>query len=163
MVAKCPGIGCAPYSMLNLPSSADQSGDVKMSFLDKEPSFPYQSSEAKQLLGIPDSPAIHLAITSLAKSLLPLADGHDVPPRHVRIAALRSASGGVLFLRSLLRVQFEFLSTLGLPAAHITTEDLMAADATDWLRQAIEQLKNKGIAVPDTILRQATSYGWTSG
>ncbi len=64
------------------------------SFSDEQPRFPYASTEAKRQLGIPDSPAIHLAITDLAERLLSLPYGQERPSNETRITALRSASWG---------------------------------------------------------------------
>src|SRR5438105_2843762 len=40
------------------------------SFTDAQPDFPYQSSEARRQLGLPEAPEIHLAVTALAEPLL---------------------------------------------------------------------------------------------
>ena len=78
-----------------------------MTFTDANPTFPYQSSEAKSQLGIPDSPEIHLAITKLAERLIALAEGTTLSDSNIRIPALRTASEGVLF-----SYPFEVVATL---------------------------------------------------
>lgn len=67
------------------------------SFTNPKPEFPFQSSEARTQLGIPDSPEIHLAITSLAEEMLKIANESAREMRVVRITTLRSASRAALF------------------------------------------------------------------
>lgn len=75
----------------------------KMIFTDIEPDFPYQSSELSKELGVPDSPLVHLAISSLAERLLPTAETAFSDTRIQRIQALRSASYAVLMCETSIR------------------------------------------------------------
>lgn len=130
------------------------------SFTDSEPAFPYRSSEARSRLGLPESPAIHLAVTDLAEQLLPLAAGASASVEDVRIRGLHSASGGALFSRPFEVVRADFLWMLDL------ADELEAASAacrgkrTDWLGQAVARLRAEGIEVPPTVGRQRSRYGW---
>jgi len=67
------------------------------SFVDAVPAFPYFSSEARSVLGIPDSMEVHLAVTELATALLEVARSSGRPAREQRVESLRVASGAVLF------------------------------------------------------------------
>lgn len=130
------------------------------SFTDSAPGFPYRSSEARSWLNLPESPAIHLAVTDLAQQLLPLAEGTSASAEDARICALHSASGGVLFSRPFEVVRADFLSGLQL------ADELEAAHAacrgkrTDWLGQAVARLRAEGIEVASTVGRQRSRYGW---
>jgi hypothetical protein len=132
-----------------------------MTFTDANPTFPYQSSEASHELGIPDSPEIHLAITSLAERLMPIAEGTNVSDSKVRIAALRTASGGVLFRHPFEEVVIRFRLNLGL---HIDQDEidrtLNPSLKTDWLGQAVHDLKAQGVEIPNGFGQQASNYGW---
>lgn len=132
-----------------------------MTFTDANPTFPYQSSEASRELGIPDSPEIHLAITSLAERLMPIADGTKFSDSKVRIAALRTASGGVLFRYPFEEVVIRFRLNLGV---HIDQDEVDRAInptlKTDWLGQAVLDLKAQGVEVPNSFGQQASNYGW---
>ena len=131
------------------------------SFTDGSPSFPYQSSEASCHLGIPDSPAIHLAITQLAERLLALPTRTCESNGHIRIMALRCASYGVLMRHSFESVEFRFGVYLNLPNDQLAYDRAVKAAPTHWLNQAIERLEGEGIAVDRSVQRQATCYGWT--
>lgn len=64
---------------------------TKTIFTDIEPAFPYQSFELSNELGVPDSPLVHLTISSLAEQLLPTAEAALSETRMQRIQALRAA------------------------------------------------------------------------
>jgi len=131
-----------------------------MTFTDANPSFPYQSSEATRQLGIPDSPEIHLAITRLAERLIPLAEGTTLSDSNIRITALRTASGGVLFSYPFDVVVIRFRAFLGL---HIDQHESARAGTTekeDWLGQAVEQLRAEGFDTPTNFGKQVSNYGW---
>ena len=129
-------------------------------FTDTNPSFPYQSSEATRHLGIPDSPAIHLAITQLAELLLALSTTQDEVSEVVRITALRCASYGALMKHSFETVVFRFGIYMDLPPDEAARDRAEKATPIDWLSQAVSQLESEGIAVPSGIRQQATPYGW---
>ena len=134
----------------------------QMTFTDTDPTFPYQSSEATSQLGLPDSPEIHLAVTRLAERLIPLAVGDNLPDsRAIRITALRSASGGVLFSYPFEEVVTRFRLNLGL---HIEQDEIdrsvVPSAKTDWLGQAVQDLKAEGVEIPISFRRQVSHYGW---
>ena len=131
-----------------------------MTFTDANPAFPYQSSEAARQLGIPDSPEIHLAITRLADSLIPLAAGASLSDSDVRIAALRTASGGVLFSYPFDLVVIRFHASLGLPVDQDAIDAAANLERTDWLGQAARDLKAKGVKVQPNFRQQSSHYGW---
>ena len=130
------------------------------SFTDGHPMFPFQSSEARQELGLPDSSEIHLAVTELAERLLRIAESADVDGRVRRIAALRAASGAVLFGWSLETAELELRIALNMPLNHATPARYRIHEGTDWLSQAAEQLRERGIAVRPDYEKQRSNYGW---
>lgn len=132
-----------------------------MTFTDANPTFPYQSSEAKRELGIPDSPGIHLAITRLAESLIPLAEGAARSEQAIRIAALRTASGGVLFSYPFDMVVIRFHLSLGLLVDQEKIDAAVKLKPTDWLGLAAQDLRNEGAEIPSNFGKQVSSYGWT--
>lgn len=131
-----------------------------MTFTDANPKFPYQSSEARQQLGIPDSPEIHLAITKLAERLLPLSEGASVSDEILRITALRTASGGVLFSRPFEEVVFRFHANLNLPVDEGKNDEIARLARTDWLGQAVQQLRAEDVEVSKNFGKQVSRYGW---
>lgn len=131
-----------------------------MKFTDANPTFPYQSSEATRELGIPDSPEIHLAITGLAERLIPIAEGTNVLESKVRMAALRTASGGVLFRYPFEQVSIRFRDYLGLPIDDDAIKKAADLPPTDWLGQAVQQLKTECVEVSPNFGKQASNYGW---
>jgi hypothetical protein len=133
-----------------------------MTFTDANPTFPYQSSEAKRQLGIPDSPEIHLAITRLAERLVPLAEGESVSESNVRITALRVASGGVLFSYPFEYVVIRFRAYLGLPIEEGAIDKVAKLPGTDWLGQAVQDLRNEGVEIPPKFPKQVSNYGWSN-
>jgi hypothetical protein len=133
---------------------------MKNSFTDPLPAFAYQSSEARRELGIPDSPAIHLAITALAERLIPLAQGASASVAVVRIGALRCASYGTLMCLPFECVVFRYQTRLELPADKDSSDAAYNAGRTDWLELAAAQLRNEGIDVPATVAGQRSRYGW---
>ena len=131
-----------------------------MTFTDANPMFPYQSSEAQQQLGIPDSPEIHLAITKLAERLVPLAEGASATDAIVRIAALRTASGGVLFGHPFEEVVLRFRASIGLPFDTGRIDEIVHLAHTDWLGQAVQQLRAEGVEISTNFGKQVSRYGW---
>lgn len=131
-----------------------------MTFTDANPTFPYQSSEATRELGIPDSPEIHPAITRLAESLIPLGEGAAKSDSDVRIAALRTASGGVLFSYPFEMVVIRFHISLGLPVDQDAIDASANLKRTDWLGQAAHDLKAEGVEIPPNFRQQLSHYGW---
>jgi hypothetical protein len=122
--------------------------------------FPYESPELTAALGIPDSPAIHLAIATLADRLIPLAAGSAAPSDDVRIVAIRTASGGVLESMPIECVELRFLAALDLPYDDAACTKALET-TTDWLGQAIARIAAEGLGSesPDPHA-MATRYGW---
>lgn len=131
-----------------------------MTFTDANPTFPYQSSEARSELGIPDSPEIHLAITGLAERLIPLAEGASKSDAAIRIAALRTASGAVLFRYPFEMVVIRFRVNLGLPVDQNDIDAAAKLAPTDWLGQAAQHLRMEGVETAQNFGKQASPYGW---
>lgn len=130
------------------------------SFTDADPSFPYQSSEAKSQLGIPNSPAIHLAVSQLAELLLSLPVTTNESKESMRISALRCASYGVLMRHSYEHVELRFKEYLDLPIDETEMNKAKEAPSFNWLGQAITSLEKEGFYVPSGVQQQATAYGW---
>ena len=129
-------------------------------FTDVTPTFPYQSGEAREHLGIPDSPEVHLAITSLAERLLLITEQAfcEIPIK--RITALRTASGAVLMSLPFECVELKLRVVLNLPADHDVADESYRTRRTDWLGQAVERLRSEGILVNPDFRKQASPYGW---
>ena len=133
------------------------------SFIAANPQFPYQSTEASEQLGLPDSPEIHLAITRVADLLLPLAEQSCLEQRLHRIIVLRVASGAVLFgwtldaARQGLRQQLDMplVEEQPVPAHWIHNE-------CDWLANAAAQLRSEGLNIRPSFQRQRSNYGWVA-
>ncbi|MEI8157098.1 MAG: hypothetical protein WCH60_09550 [Burkholderiales bacterium] len=131
-----------------------------MIFTDANPTFPYQSSEASYELGIPDSPEIHLAITGLAERLIPLAEGASKSDVGIRMTALRTASGAVLFRRPFEMVVLHFRVILDLPFEQDDIDAAAKLAPIDWLGQAVQQLRMEGVEIASDFGKQASHYGW---
>jgi len=131
-----------------------------MTFTDANPTFPYQSSEARRQLGIPDSPEIHLAITGLAERLIPLAEGASKSDAVLRITALRTASAAVLFRYPFEMVVLRFRVSLDLPVDQDEIDAAAKLTPTDWLGQAVQQLRMEGVEIAPNFGKQASHYGW---
>jgi len=127
-----------------------------------EPDFLHYSAEARSLLGLPDSPVIHLAVTRLVDMLLPHSEGAPLSQRAVRITAFRSASGGALESLPFECVVGEFRSTLNLPADMEASEIAYRTKRTDWLGQARDDIVAAGGDPGRNAHRMATRYGWDS-
>lgn len=132
------------------------------SFTDSQPQFPYASSEAKRHLGIPDTPAIHLAITDLAERLLALPYRDDRPLGDTRVSALRSASRGVREGLCFELVVLYYRIALGDFPDQAECDRVYAEGArTDWLGAAMARLTAEGRQVSPAVKSQATRYGWS--
>lgn len=131
-----------------------------MTFTDANPTFPYQSSEAKSQLGIPDSPEIHLAITRLAERLIALADGTTLSDLNIRTTALRTASEGVLFSYTFAVVVTQFRSKLGLLMDQDASDRVGTCERADWLGEAVQYLRSAGVEIPASFRKQVSNYGW---
>ena len=122
--------------------------------------FPYYSQEARQQLGLPDSPVLHLAITKLANALMLLAEGAQLDARIVRITALRSASSAALEQSPWACAAYRFSCDLGLPTDSAGSDEAFRTVRTDWLRAASAQIEAERLDPGPDTKRMATDYGW---
>jgi hypothetical protein len=133
---------------------------AKTKFTDMEPGFPYQSSELTKELGVPDSPLVHLAISSLAERLLPTAETALSDTRMQRIQALRAASYAVLMHETFMLTDVRFRASLELPVSQEEIESASGNERTNWLAQASDQLRAEGVDLGSYVRVQASPYGW---
>ena len=124
------------------------------------PRFPHYSAEAEKLLGLPDSPVVHLAVTRLVALLLPHADGTRFDPETVRITAFREASGAALEGLPLANVVGRFRLTLDLSSPP-WSELAKPKSRTNWLDWAMAEIREEGLDPGPDANRLATRYGWT--
>lgn len=129
-------------------------------FTDTEPTFPYESSEARRQLGLPDSSEIHLAVTELAVQLLQIAETADTDPAVRRIAALRTASGAVLFGWPLPTAELELRTSLGMPPNSAAPARYRIHEGMDWLGLAVNRLREEGVHIAPGYQRQRSDFGW---
>lgn len=124
--------------------------------------FPHYCADARQHLGIPDSPVIHLAIATVADQLMPLSSGTTLTPDLVRITALRCASGAALNQMPFECAVLEFRQSLGIDieADRAAADQAFRTVRTDWLRAAKEQIVAEGHDPGPDAQRMATAYGW---
>jgi hypothetical protein len=132
----------------------------KTKFTDMEPGFPYQSSELSKELGVPDSPLIHLAISSLAEQLLPIAEVTSSDARMQRTQVLRAASYAVLMHHTLAFTEARFRSSLELPVSQEEIDSVSGNERTNWLAKASAQLQAEGVDLGSYVRVQASPYGW---
>lgn len=128
--------------------------------LDQKPAFPHHSPEASRLLGLPDSPVIHLAVTTIANRLLALQHQSPLPAEAVRITAFRVASGTALEGMPFELAEAEFLHRLNDPGAPPLPD--LGVKHTDWLGEATAAIRESGGDPGPDARRMATRYGWRS-
>lgn len=133
---------------------------TKTKFTDMEPSFPYQSSELSKELGVPDSPLVHLAISSLAERLLPTAETAFSDPHTQRIQALRAASYAVLMHHTLAFTDLRFRASLELPVSQEEIDATSGNERTNWLAQASAKLQVEGVDLDSYVRVRPSPYGW---
>lgn len=133
---------------------------TKTKFTDTEPGFPYQSSELSKELGVPDSPLVHLAISSLAERLLPIAEAASSDTRIQRIQALRAASYAVLMHETFTCTEVRMRSSLELPVSKEEFDAASGNERTNWLAEASAQLQAEGVDLGSYVRVQASPYGW---
>lgn len=124
------------------------------------PQFPHHNPEASRQLGLPDSPTVHLAVTTVANRLLALVEGVEDDPRALGIQALRAASYAVLFSLPFEAATADFLSRCDLHADHETARRACKAGRMDWLGCAREQVLAEGSDPGPDVREMATAYGW---
>lgn len=128
--------------------------------LPEVPRFPHHNLEASSLLGLPDSPTIHLAVTTVRDMLIALVEGLPHDERAARITAWRQASGAVLESLPIECAAMHFLSIVGLQFDQEAAELAYATKRTDWLSLAHEQIRASGLHPGPSVQRAATPYGW---
>jgi hypothetical protein len=131
------------------------------SFTDATLRFPYQSSMVSEHVGGPESPEIHLAISTVAELLLPVCEESKAEKRLQRIVAVRVASAAVLFGWPLPAAEQDLRSQLGLalkPKPHLPASRI--SNEKDWLAEAADRLRGEGVAVTPGFQRQRSNYGW---
>lgn len=133
---------------------------TKTKFTDTEPSFPYQSSELTKELGVPDSPLVHLAISTLAERLLPIVEAAFSDTRMQRIQALRAASYAVLMHETFNCAEVRLRSSLELPVSQEEFDAATGNERTNWLAKASAQLQAEGVDLGSYVRVQASPYGW---
>jgi hypothetical protein len=130
------------------------------SFTSSDPSFAYESREARKALGIPNRPEVHLAVTDLAEKLLAIAATSNLDQAQQRIAALRVASGAVIFGWPLRLVEIELRSKLDLPVETEERPTYYVSNEKDWLSEAVARLREEGVVVRPDFQKQRSNYGW---
>ena len=133
---------------------------TKTKFTDMEPGFPYQSSELTKELGVPDSPLVHLAISTLAERLLPIVEAAFSDTRMQRIQALRAASYAVLMHETFNCAEVRLRSSLELPVSQEEFDAATGNERTNWLAKAAAQLQAEGVDLGSYVRVQASPYGW---
>jgi len=128
--------------------------------LNHKPAFPHHSPEASRLLGLPDSPVIHLAVTTIVNRLLALQHQSTLTAEVVRITAFRVASGTALEGMPFELAAAEFLHRLNGPGAPPYPD--LGIKRTDWLGDASNAIRESGGDPGPDARRMATRYGWRS-
>lgn len=132
-----------------------------MGTTDNAPLFPYHSPELSRLIGIPDHPAIHLAISTVVDLLMTTAATTGEEPELQRVSAVRTASGAVLFSWPIEWAENFLLGGASPPHEVWWPEEALGAKRMDWLGQAIERLRQEGIDPGPDARRMRTRYGWS--
>jgi hypothetical protein len=135
-----------------------------METTDETPTFPHYAAELRRRIGIPDHPAIHLAISIVADRLMPAAAIANTDPELQRIEAVRTASLAVLFSWPIEWAE-NYVSGRGPSPPHEVwwPEEVFGVKATDWLGLAIDKLRTEGIDAEPDPRRTKTRYGWDKG
>ena len=132
-----------------------------MNSTDETPTFPYYSAELRRRISIPDHPAIHLAISTLADCLMPAAAIANLNPELQRSDAVRTASLAVLFSWPIEWAE-NHASAKGPRPPHEVwwPDEVFGVKATDWLGLAIDRLRAEGFDAEPDARRMKTRYGW---
>jgi hypothetical protein len=120
----------------------------------------FYSGEARQLLRIPDSPVIHLAICIVAELLRPLESRSTLDSRGTRIMQVRTASHAALENMPIEIARQHFLMAVGVPPTGPLTPELYRGFGTNWLAQARAALVVMGLDPGMDTTGMATYYGW---
>lgn len=126
--------------------------------------FSYYSAELHSQLGLPDHPAIQLAVATVANQLAEAAARAHANPGGLRIAVTRAASYVVLWSWPIEAAQ-RYAADEGLDLVHEVwwPEERLGVRPVDRLGQATERLRSEGIdPVPDA-RHMKTRYGWSAG
>jgi hypothetical protein len=109
---------------------------------------------------LPDSPIIHLAVTTIVNRLLALQQQTTLTAEAVRITAFRVASETALEGWPFECAAAEFLHRLGDAGAPPYPD--VGSKRTDWLGDATTAIRESGIDPGPDARRMATRYGWRS-
>lgn len=120
----------------------------------------FYSEEAQRLLGIPDSPVIHLAICTVAELLKPLDARSKLDADATRIQRMRVASGTALECLPIEIAQLNFLSAIGVEQEDPNMRAWLRVVRTNWLAQARAALTVLGLDPGMETKGMATRYGW---
>lgn len=121
---------------------------------------PYLWPEASRLLGIPESPVVHLAIRTVADRLMESHGAECRVQEAAQIAAMRSASRAVLESESFDLATLRFRLAMDLPTD--VEQEARAADApkSDWLKMARDTILAEGGDPGPDPHQLASRYGW---
>lgn len=131
-----------------------------MESLDDRPGEPDYTAEAIRTLGLPDSPVIHFAISTVAELLRPLASMSHEDARSTCIDRYRVASGTVLERQPIEWARHQFQSRIGVEVDNTAWETIKRLLRTDWLGQAKASLEARGVDTGPDAQRMASRYGW---
>ena len=114
-------------------------------------------------MGLPDSPVILEAISTIAGLLRPLSKHSTCSPLHECIQRFRVASGAALDRKPIELVRLEYLTHCDVEFDPADAGAALSLPGTDWLGQAKAALEARGVSDtgPDA-KKMATRYGWRS-
>jgi hypothetical protein len=115
---------------------------------------------ALQTLGLPDSPAIHLAICTVAELLQPLDASCSASSRDKCIVRFRVASHAVREGLPIEYSRLQYLWRFGTDINHETAEAALRLPRTDWLGRAKAALEAIGVDPGPDAQKMATRYEW---
>jgi hypothetical protein len=112
-------------------------------------------------MGLPDSPVIREAITTIAGLLRPLSTHSTSSPLHDCIQRFRWASHAALGHWPIEYVRLQYLSRCDMEIDPVEADAVLEIPGTDWLGQAKAALEVRGIldTGPDA-KKMASRYGW---
>jgi len=121
----------------------------------------HESEEAMRALGLPNSPAIHLAICTVAELLQPLDATCSGSSRDKCLVRFRAASHAVREGLPIEYSRLQYLWRFGTDITHDTAEVAVRLPRTDWLGQARAALEAIGVDPGPDAQKMATPYGWS--
>lgn len=135
-------------------------GAPAMQAAENVPRFVHHNLEASRLVGLPDSPVIHLAVSMVYDLLLPSAAGAPISLERVHIQAMRAASGCVLFSSAIEEARELFRDSVGLQMDASVFEPERRRPRVNWLKLARQQMLADGDDPGPDVSRCSTAYGW---